>query len=100
MGGDRAAAARTGKFSGRWRDYRQVINGILWKLRTGAPWRDLPERFGPWKTCHERLRGWTANGTWIGPWPRAQVHDDDTPVQQTISIDSLQALAWLVRGPG
>ncbi|WP_433560109.1 transposase [Pseudonocardia xinjiangensis] len=33
----------------RWRDHRQVINAILWKLRTGAPWRDLPERYGPWK---------------------------------------------------
>ncbi|ABP55105.1 hypothetical protein Strop_2661 [Salinispora tropica CNB-440] len=54
----------------RWRDHRQVINGILWKLRTGAPWRDLPERFGPWKTCHERLRRWTADGTWTGSWRR------------------------------
>ena len=33
----------------RRRDHRQVINAILWKLRTGAPWRDLPERYGPWK---------------------------------------------------
>jgi transposase len=43
----------------RWspRDHRQVINGILWKLRTGAPWEDLPEWYGPWKTCHERLPG-------------------------------------------
>jgi transposase len=37
--------------NGKRRDHRQVINGILWKLRTGAPWRDLPERYGPWKTC-------------------------------------------------
>ena len=48
----------------RWRDHRQVINAILWKLRTGAPWRDMPERYGPWKTAHERLRIWTADGTW------------------------------------
>ncbi|PMB02707.1 hypothetical protein CEN49_24930 [Fischerella thermalis CCMEE 5273] len=34
-----------------WRDHRTVINGILWRLRTGAPWRDLPERYGPWQTC-------------------------------------------------
>jgi transposase len=37
-----------------------VINTILGKLRTGAPWQDLPERYGPWKTTHERLRRWTA----------------------------------------
>lgn len=73
---------------GRWRDHRQVINGILWKLRTGAPWRDLSERFGPWKTCHERLRRWTADGTWDWILAAAQVHDDGTPVQWTISIDS------------
>jgi len=41
-----------------------VLNGILWTLRTGVPWRDLPERYGPWKTAHERLRRWTADGTW------------------------------------
>ncbi|MER6589631.1 MULTISPECIES: IS5 family transposase [Micromonospora] len=65
---------------GRWRGHRQVINGILWKLRTGAPWRDLPERFGPWKTCHERLRRWSADGTWDRTLAAAQVHDDGTPV--------------------
>jgi transposase len=36
----------------------------LGQARTGAPWRDLPERYGPWKTAHERLRKWTADGTW------------------------------------
>ncbi|WKU02055.1 IS5 family transposase [Micromonospora soli] len=77
-----------GSSRGRWRDHRQVINGILWKLRTGAPWRDLPERFGPWKTCHERLRRWSADGTWDRILVAAQVHDDGTPVQWTISIDS------------
>ena len=33
-----------GRRGGRWRDHREMMNGILWKLRTGAPWRDLPER--------------------------------------------------------
>ncbi len=41
---------------GRWRDHRQVINAVLWQARTGVPWRDLPEGYGPWKTAHERLR--------------------------------------------
>jgi transposase len=38
---------RNQRRGGRWRDHRSVINGILWKLHNGAPWRDLPERYGP-----------------------------------------------------
>ncbi|MER7309692.1 IS5 family transposase [Streptomyces griseoluteus] len=49
---------------GRWRDHRRVINGILFRVRTGIPWRDLPERFGSWKTIYERHRRWSADGTW------------------------------------
>ena len=49
---------------GRWNDHRTVINGILFRLRTGAPWRDLPSRYGPWKTVYERHRRWSADGTW------------------------------------
>jgi transposase len=49
---------------GRWRDHRTVINGISWKLRTGAPWRDLPERYGPWQTCYDRFVRWRRDGTW------------------------------------
>jgi transposase len=41
-----------------------VINGILWRLRTGAPWRDVPDRYGPWQTLHKRLRRWQLDGTW------------------------------------
>ena len=47
-----------GRRGGQWRDQRTVSNGILWKLRTGAPWRDLPERYGPWPTCADRLYRW------------------------------------------
>jgi transposase len=47
-----------------WRDHRQVLNGILWVLFSGAPWRDLPERYGPWQTAHRRLSTWRADGTW------------------------------------
>ena len=74
---------------GQWRDHRTVINGILWKLRTGAPWRDLPERYGPWKTAHERLRKWTADGTWDRVLAHAIVKDDAVgAVEWTFSIDS------------
>jgi transposase len=77
-----------GRRSGRWRDHRQVVNGILWKLRTGAPWRDIPERYGPWKTCHERLRRWSADGTWDRLLAQVQVHDDRQPVEWVLYVDS------------
>jgi transposase len=51
-----------------WRDHRQVLDGIMWKLHTGRPWRDVPERFGPWQTCYGRLRRWQRDGTWPRLW--------------------------------
>jgi transposase len=51
-----------------WRGHRQVLGGILWKLHTGRPWRDVPGRFGPWQTCYGRLRRWQADGTWPRLW--------------------------------
>src|ERR671933_767461 len=49
---------------GQWRDHRQVINGILWRLRVGAPWRDVPGRYSPWQTCYDRFVRWRRDGTW------------------------------------
>ena len=53
-----------GQRGGQWQDHRKVVNGILWKLRTGAPWRDLPERYGPWQICYDRFVRWRRDGTW------------------------------------
>jgi len=39
-------------------DNRRVLNGIFWVLRSGAPWRDLPERYGPYTTCYNRFNRW------------------------------------------
>ena len=39
-----------------WRDARAVVNGVLWILRTGAPWHDLPNRYPPYQTCHRRFQ--------------------------------------------
>jgi transposase len=44
--------------------HRPIVNGILWRDRTGAPWRDLPERYGAWKTVYSRFRRWTLQGVW------------------------------------
>lgn len=49
---------------GRWRDHRQVINGILWRIDNGAKWREVPQRYGPWQTCYERFSRWEQDGTW------------------------------------
>jgi transposase len=43
---------------------RRVMNGIFWVLRTGAPWRDLPERYGPYTTAYNRFNRWRKAGVW------------------------------------
>lgn len=43
-------------------DSRSVLNGVLWILRTGAPWKDLPERYPPYQTCHRRFQEWIDEG--------------------------------------
>jgi transposase len=45
-------------------DDRRVLNGIFWVLRSGAPWRYIPERYGPYTTCYNRFRRWTVAGVW------------------------------------
>jgi transposase len=45
-------------------DHRLILNGILWRLKTGAPWRDLPEHFGAWQTVYSRFRRWQLAGVW------------------------------------
>jgi transposase len=46
------------------RDHRTIVDALLWLGRTGAPWRDLPERFGPWQTVATRFYRWTRSGLW------------------------------------
>lgn len=54
----RAATGRPAK------DHRTILNAILWRVRTGAPWRDLPERYGPWQSVYTRFRRWQQAGVW------------------------------------
>jgi transposase len=53
------STARTGRPPS---DPRLMLNGIFWVLHTGAPWRDLPERFGPWQTVYDHFRRWRKAG--------------------------------------
>jgi transposase len=48
---------------GRWNDHRTTLSGMLWVLRTGASWRDLPERFGRWQSVYDRFNRWRRDGT-------------------------------------
>jgi transposase len=58
-------STRTGKAGRPPHDHRPIVNGILWVLHTGAPWRDLPDRYGPWQTVFTRFNGWRRDGTWV-----------------------------------
>jgi transposase len=78
----------------QWADHRRVINGILWRVRTGAPWRDLPERYGPWQTCYDRFVRWRRDGTWDGLLAQVQTKSDAVgEVVWEVSLDSTVARA-------
>jgi transposase len=55
---------RTATTGRRPSDPRVMLNGILWILRTGSPWRDLPERFGPWQTVYDHFSNWRKKGVY------------------------------------
>ena len=83
-----------GRRGGQWHDHRTVINGILWKLRTGAPWRDLPNHYGPWQTCADRLYRWRRDGAWDRVFAHTQTRSDAAgEVVWEVSVDSSTARA-------
>ncbi|WP_146214467.1 transposase [Streptomyces sp. ICBB 8177] len=57
-------------------DDRTVLNGIVWKFRTGTAWRDVPERYGSWHTLHTRFRRWALDGTFERMLRAAQTRAD------------------------
>lgn len=57
-------------------DDRTVLNGIVWKFRTGTAWRDVPERYGSWATLHTRFRRWANDGTFERMHRAAQAKAD------------------------
>ncbi|MFC9595766.1 IS5 family transposase [Streptomyces sp. NPDC056944] len=86
---------KSGARGGRWCDHRRVVNEILFRVRTGVPWRDLPERSGSWKTVNERHRRWSADGTWDRIF-QAVLADADAPGREDwsmVSVDSTSCRA-------
>ncbi|MGA5005747.1 IS5 family transposase [Streptomyces koyangensis] len=79
-----------GSSRGRKRlDDRRVLNGIVWKFRTGTAWRDVPERYGPWATLHTRFRRWAGDGTFDRMLRAAQAKADAAgDIEWLVSVDS------------
>ena len=55
----------TGRRGRPWRGNREVLDAILWILRTGAPWWDLPQKYPSYQTCHRRFQQWSLDGTLV-----------------------------------
>ncbi|NYS62606.1 IS5 family transposase [Vreelandella salicampi] len=72
------------------RDDRQMLNGIFWILCSGAKWRDIPDRYGPWKTVYDRFRQWRDDGTFEAVLARLQLRlrEDGLMDLDTWMIDS------------
>jgi putative transposase len=65
---------------------RRMVEAILWRLRTGAPWRDLPEEFGPWTSVYTRFDTWNRRGVWQGvlEWLRREADLEWVMIDGTI----------------
>lgn len=72
-----------------FRDHRQVIEGIVFRFRTGCAWRDLPERFGPWQTVWKRHARFSRDGTWDKIFAALLAEADAArDIDWAVSIDS------------
>jgi len=81
---------KSGKPGHPYKDHRTIINGIRWCVRTGAPWRDVPERYGPWQTCYDRFTRWQRDGTWTRLFQQlvGDIVEKDPQVFANVYIDS------------
>jgi putative transposase len=75
-----------------WNDHRRMLEAIAWRFRTGSPWRDLPEEFGPWQSVWERHRRWSTDGTYSRIFTVVRAH----PAADRAEMDGLRQLLWVV----
>ena len=72
-----------------FRDHRQVVEGIIYRFRTGSPWRDVPSEFGPWQTVWKRHRKFSSDGTWDKILAKLLAEADAAgQIDWTVSVDS------------
>ncbi|MFF5117345.1 transposase [Dactylosporangium aurantiacum] len=73
---------------------RQLIDGIRWRVRVGAPWRDVPAEYAPWQTLYWLFRRWQRDGTWQAVLTALQAHADTAGrVRWDVSVDSTSVRA-------
>ena len=78
-----------GKRGNRFREHRQVLEGIVYRFRTGIAWRDLPAEFGPWQTVWKRHHRFSVDGTWDAILAELVAHADAVgELDWTVSVDS------------
>jgi transposase len=80
-------------------DDRRVLNGIFWVLRSGAPWRDLPEHYGPRTTCYNRFNRWRQAGVWDRLMDAlSAAHDGNIQMIDSTTVRAHQQAATAKRG--
>lgn len=87
-----------GRRGKRWSDHRKILEGVAWRFRVGAPWRDLPEVFGPWQTVWKRHYRWSVDGTYARVFLAVQqafgpTSEATETVQSILSVDSTSVRA-------
>jgi len=74
------------------RNNRRFVNGVMWILRSGSPWRDLPNRYGDWKNTHRRFSRWSKYGVWENIFKVLTKASDN----RYISIDDIPSYNYLI----
>ena len=80
-------------------DNRRFINAVLWIARSGAAWRDLPERFGPWGTVYQRFNRWSQKGVWQKVFEAMQDPDLEWLMVDSTSVRAHQQAAGQKKHP-
>lgn len=69
---------------------RNFLNAVLWIAKTGAPWRDLPRRYGSWKTIFNRFNNWAKAGKWDALFQELDISDDEVIILDSSSVRAHQ----------
>lgn len=96
---DALLPGREGTSGRRARDNRAFVNAVVWIGKTGSPWRDLPERFGPWNSVYQRFRRWARTGRWQRIFEALQDADLEWLMIDSTSVRAHQHASGQKGGP-